>query len=352
MTAYDELATFQFKPGKAYDKRSVEEFRAAALTALDDALRATTLLEDQLAGGTSRPQGASPSDTPVLSLEEQRLLEQFRGMDSYSRLSVLESIIKPAAPAGNSFGAAVASWEEPPGWSEPALVAPATESESFAGQSFESWDATQNLSAPNPFETPNVAIPKHPDSAPSYAQPEWLNDWDAVAPTDPTSTFEPPTYDWNVVTPTEPAPALEQPIHDWDNVAATEPTPAAGQPAYDWELPAPLAPVASSFAPPPPFPAVQRPDPSAEWGNEADVPLQAEVLEQPVATTFSNMALNDEHLEVLFSQLDFGPPSVDLLSNTENIGHLHPSSPLRVVQAQADAEFLPPAVHPWEGWIQ
>ena len=349
MTAYDELATFQFKPGKAYDKRSVEEFRAAALTALDDALRATTLLEDQLAGGTSRRHEASASDTPVLSLEEQRLLEQFRGMDSYSRLSVLESIIKPTAPAGNSFGAAVASWEEPPGWSEPALVAPATEREPFAGQSFESWDATQNLSAPNPFETPNVAIPQHPNLASSYAQPDWLDDWDAVAPTDPTNTFEPPTYDWNVVAPTEPAPAIEQPIHDWDKVAATEPTPAFGQPAYDWDVPAPAA---SSFAPPLPMPSVHRPDPSSEWGNEVDVPVKAEVIQHPDATTFSSMALNDEHLEVLFSQLDFGPPSVDLLSNTESTGHLHTSSPLRVVQAQTDAEFLPPAVRPWEGWIQ
>ena len=347
MTAYDELATFQFKPGKAYDKRSVEEFRAAALTALDDALRATTLLEDQLAGGNFRRQEVSVSDTPVLSPEEQRLLKQFQGMDSHSQLSLLESIIRPTVPAASSFGSTMTNWDEPPGWSEPASVAPTTENEPFAGQSFESWDANQNLPAPNPFETPIVVVPQDPKLSRSYAQPDWLDDWDAVAPSDATTTFEPPTYDWNVVAPTEPAPAIEQPIHDSDTVAATEPKPVVVEPAYDWDLPAP---VAFSFALP--SPAVQRPDPSAEWGNEVDVPVRAEVLEQPVGTTFSSMALNDDHLEVLFSQLDFGPPSVDLLSNTESTGHLHTSSPLRVVQAQADAEFLPPAVRPWEGWIQ
>jgi hypothetical protein len=80
VTAYDDLATYQFKSGKAYDKRSVEEFRAAALTALDDALRHNIQIEDQLAGAHPVEFQAALAGAPSHSAEEQELLELFRAL--------------------------------------------------------------------------------------------------------------------------------------------------------------------------------------------------------------------------------------------------------------------------------
>lgn len=65
---------------------------------------------------------------------------------------------------------------------------------------------------------------------------------------------------------------------------------------------------------------------------------------------------NDERLEVLFNQLDFGPPSADLLasSSTDPIAAAqnHQGSPLRVEQTLVEGQPLPPPVRPWEGWIR
>ena len=88
------------------------------------------------------------------------------------------------------------------------------------------------------------------------------------------------------------------------------------------------------------------------WQAEVDIPVQAEVVQQSENIVFTDLGLTDERLEELFSQLDFGPPTVGVLPDDHgNIAHQQ-SSPLRVEQLEADSLPLPPAVRPWEGWIQ
>lgn len=79
MTAYNDLSGFQFRSGKGYDRRSVEQFRALALGAVDELLRETTVMRDQLEGGGPV---AAP---PTLTAEEEMVLGRFRRGDSEFR---------------------------------------------------------------------------------------------------------------------------------------------------------------------------------------------------------------------------------------------------------------------------
>lgn len=49
MNAFDELAGYRFSPGRDYDKRSVETFRARVLNMVDDLLNQVTVLQDEVA---------------------------------------------------------------------------------------------------------------------------------------------------------------------------------------------------------------------------------------------------------------------------------------------------------------
>ena len=54
MNAFDELAGYRFSPGRDYDKRSVETFRARVLNLVDDLLNQVTQLQDEVADLRSR----------------------------------------------------------------------------------------------------------------------------------------------------------------------------------------------------------------------------------------------------------------------------------------------------------
>lgn len=54
MNAFDELAGYRFSPGRDYDKRSVETFRARVLNLVDDLLNQVTQLQDDVADLRSR----------------------------------------------------------------------------------------------------------------------------------------------------------------------------------------------------------------------------------------------------------------------------------------------------------
>jgi hypothetical protein len=361
VTAYDDLATYQFKSGKAYDKRSVEEFRAAALTALDDALRHNIQIEDQLAGAHPVEFQAALAGAPSHSAEEQELLELFRAMSPFDRFEFLQrasgssAAAAPATPSSQpTYEQAGPNWDEPAGWSDAPsssetlsspVSARATSPFEEAGLSFDAWTPQASYapqpSIASPAPPPHVAEPQSTEPASPTYEPDWLSEWESAVPEDETPAMaasqswdEPDqaaasdTFTWN-----EPAEALDS--LDWN-----EPSRQPWTPKTAIELPTPPA-ASTSFDP---------------WRAEVGIPEQADMVESFGSGSVGEVPYNDERLEVLFNQLDFGPPSADLLSpsSTDPIAAAqnHQGSPLRVEESRTDGQPLPPPVRPWEGWIR
>jgi hypothetical protein len=358
VTAYDDLATYQFKSGKAYDKRSVEEFRAAALTALDDALRHNIQIEDQLAGAHPVEFQAALAGAPSHSAEEQELLELFRAMSPFDRFEFLQrasgssaaaTAAKPSSQPTSTEG--LSNWEEPAGWSDDPSTSEALSAQvstppsspvDETGLSFDAW-TPQASYAPQP----SIASPAPPayftepeqfePASPTY-EPDWLSEWESAVPEDETPATA-ASDGWG-----EPA---EAPAND----SITWHEPAATIDALDWNDPSrqPLIPI----QPPAPATPAGSFDP---WRAEVGIPEQADVVESFGNGNVGEVPYNDERLEVLFNQLDFGPPSADLLSasSTDPISAVqnHQGSPLRVEETRTDGQPLPPPVRPWEGWIR
>jgi hypothetical protein len=389
VTAYDDLATYQFKSGKAYDKRSVEEFRAAALTALDDALRHNIQIEDQLAGAHPVEFQAALSGGPSPTSEEQELLELFRAMSPFDRFDFLQraSGASAAAPAEQpsqpTYEQAGPSWDEPAGWSDAPSSSDALNSRvSIASRPFEeaglSFDAWTPQASYAPL--PSVASPASPalsaepqpaePTSPTY-EPDWLSEWESAVPEDEASAMA-GSHGWNAAADFAPKTG---PV-DWASSPATtpadepsgwvEPAEAAANDSFTWHEPAvtnealewndssrqPWMPLTAT-KPPAPLTSSGSFDP---WRAEVGIPEQADVVESIGNGTVGEVPYNDERLEVLFNQLDFGPPSADLLSpsSTDPIAAAqnHQGSPLRVEETRADGQPLPPPVRPWEGWIR
>jgi hypothetical protein len=390
VTAYDDLATYQFKSGKAYDKRSVEEFRAAALTALDDALRHNIQIEDQLAGAHPVEFQAALAGAPSRSAEEQELLEMFRAMSPFDRFDFLQRATSlsvagaPPKPSGQpTHEQVVPNWDEPAGWSDQpspgALSSQASTSASSpfeeAGLSFDAWTPQasyapqSSVASPAPpaqSAEPQLAEP----SSPTY-EPDWLSEWESAVPED-----EPPAMaaaqGWDsapdLASPTNPVdwvPSLATPYSDepsgWGEAAQAAANdssswnePAIISDALDWNEPSrqPWTPQAA-IEPSAPLTSSSSFDP---WRAEVGIPEQADLVESFGSASIGEVPYNDERLEVLFNQLDFGPPSADLLSpsSTDPIAAAqnHQGSPLRVEETRADGQPLPPPVRPWEGWIR
>jgi hypothetical protein len=372
VTAYDDLATYQFKSGKAYDKRSVEEFRAAALTALDDALRHSIQIEDQLAGANPVAFQASVASTPTLTADEQDLLTAYRAMEPFDRFDLLQRVCGQSAagystdPPPTNPVTNVTGWDEPAGWSDEPAPSPVTAFEPLSaepdhspGLSFDTW-TPQAPYAPQPSLTwpqsaPAEVEPLPAESAtPSY-EPDWLSDWESAVPegdepaAEPSFGWDSPTDTtsnvagaWSTAPQSEPAAFVPPPMNDaHQTLGWGEEAPATHGNRWEDQQPATsLAEVsAGSYQP---------------WRAEVGIPEQADVVE-----TFGNLdeaRYNDERLEVLFNQLDFGPPSSDLLppSATHSIASAenHQGSPLRVEQTLGEGQPLPPPVRPWEGWIR
>jgi hypothetical protein len=361
VTAYDDLATYQFKSGKAYDKRSVEEFRAAALTALDDALRHNIQIEDQLAGAHPVEFQAALAGAPSHSAEEQELLELFRAMSPFDRFDFLQraagsstDMAKAKPPVQQTYAQAGPGWDEPAGWSD-------------APTSSDTLSSHASTSAPNPFEDvglsfdawtpqapyapqPSIASPARPThiaeqqhaepSSPTY-EPDWLSEWESAVPEDETPTME-------------VSPSWAEPAQSVANDSFTGNEPSATGDGFDWNEPAlqPWTPqtVIEQSAPPTSGGSF---DP---WRAEVGIPEQADVVESFGNGSVGEVPYNDERLEVLFNQLDFGPPSADLLSPSSAdpiaAAQNHQGSPLRVEQTLVEGQPLPPPVRPWEGWIR
>lgn len=67
MNAFDELAGYRFSPGRDYDKRSVETFRARVLNMVDDLLNQVTVLQDEVADLRTRTAAvAEEHEAPVV----------------------------------------------------------------------------------------------------------------------------------------------------------------------------------------------------------------------------------------------------------------------------------------------
>lgn len=335
MTAYDDLATYQFKSGKAYDKRSVEEFRAAALTALDDALRHNIQIEDQLAGAHPVEFQAARAGAPSHSAEEQELLELFRAMSPFDRFEFLQrasgssAATAPARPSSQpTHQQAGPTWHEPAGWSDDPSSSEtlgsqvSADSSPFeeAGLSFDAW-TPQEAYAPQPsIASPappaHFAEPQQAEPIAATYEPDWLTEWESAVSEGETPAMD-PSQGWG-----EPGPTEES-----DSFASNEPpTPLTASGSFDL------------------------------WRAEVGIPEQADVMDSFGNGSVGEAPYNDERLEVLFNQLDFGPPSADLLSpsSTDPIAAAqnHQGSPLRVEESRTDGQPLPPPVRPWEGWIR
>lgn len=391
VTAYDDLATYQFKSGKAYDKRSVEEFRAAALTALDDALRHTIQIEDQLAGAHPVEFQAALAGAPSHTAEEQELLDLFRAMNPFDRFEFLQRASGPsagAAPAKPSSQPtqeqAGPRWDEPAGWadepsSSDALSSQVSTSASSpfegAGLSFDAWTPqasyAQQPSIASPAPAAPVAEPQPAaPSSPMY-EPDWLSEWESAVPEDetpamaaahgwdsaPDFTSQTSHIDWAsspATTRTHESSGWEESAQAAANDSFTWNEPAATTDALDWNEPSrqPWTPRTAN-EPRAPLPSTGPFDP---WRAEVGIPEQADVVETFENGSVGEVPYNDERLEVLFNQLDFGPPSADLLasSSTDPIAAAqnHQGSPLRVEQTLVEGQPLPPPVRPWEGWIR
>ena len=298
MTTYDDLISYRFAAGKGYDKQSVETFRAMALNQVDELLHQLTTLQDQVAGG------------------------------------------KPNAPVANAdaHGSVPA---EPAGHAPPIQVLGAPTPDAGDGHSAASWlTALETKSSPDP--APILSAPL-PAPAPAF---------------EPMMGF---SFDEPVVAPD--APPLAAPVVEAVEVVTLEP-PVLLPPAV-------LAPPAVAAAPP----AAALPAPEAPVVPEAIVAHVA-AAESPALGAFAPpaglhvipgmgdhepevLSVGNEALEELFSQLDFGAPSPEILAGAaakapRTAPHLTVVSnrhPVLVNDTWSDTTELPEPEQPWKGWL-
>ncbi len=320
VSVYDNLGSYQFKPGKGYDKRSVEQFRASALNQIEDLLLELTQLKDQMVDGYER--------SSTVSGDEAIMLRLFRGLrvDEQQSILVTRLRVPHLSPPTDHDG-----WPIPeapaPSQAPPPIVENAWLTELEEPATVEALDAPAEalgdyLMPPDPFAS--------------------LVTWDEtivgvqVPPT--TAPFDPFTTATPAFLP-PPPPAV-----------AAEPKPTPGEPASDWfhdhafGLGEPVPPVvmsslsASSSATP----------------HEVTAPLFGEVISFPSAALHAS---EDNRLDSLFNELDFGPPPAAVLASTcpQPVDHLFEplaqSAPLIVTDAPTNSQPLPTPVAPWSGWI-
>jgi hypothetical protein len=384
VTAYNDLNGFQFRTGKGYEKRSVEQFKAISLSAVDELLREVTQLRDEMAGA-GQPSAHVPGD-PALSPEEVSLITRFRSATSDVRQLMLVGQPPVAPPEPPAFGTLAAmppvfpsETAQPPFASEPAAVA-------FGGQpdgaTETDWAAAAAPVSPEVAELPPASefgfgapdvhlgatdflSPGGADE-PTAEEPEWLrslndepsapvsSNWfldDAFEGAVPPEARQPLAAATETAPPPPPPPTAtpdpwEAPPAVWgappSTVAFAEPAPAhafepaAFAPAAPFERavfePAGLAP--GAFAPAPSFEA-------------APVPM--------LESSDSGRQIDD-----LFNQLDFGPPPAGVLAIAGTVAHstgaeiepFAPASPLHVDRPTENPGPLPAPTPPWSGWIQ
>jgi hypothetical protein len=352
VTAYDELNAFQFKGGKGYDKRSVEEFRARTLNVLDDVLRANVHLEERLAHQAQPPALLGP----VLSADEQDLLDRFRPLSPAQRFELLQRMEGVDSGTPVTFAPDLDHWTEG-SWTPTTLP---SAGEPFAHTGLSEWDAALT-------STP------HDDAVvTSYSQPDWLTEWESAVPLEPLTPHEQP---WELhelaAAPLDALPTTTTDTFGAESAdrfttayttfevgsleTASAPYNHEVDPVFDGDefdlLPLP------QWAPPENIPTAAKMAPfmqPAQPESEVGPPIMSEVVTARPEHRFQESPLSPERLDDLFSQLDFGPPSLDLLPQVHAcISDLVPhGAPMHVGLAPEDDQPLPPPVRPWDGWIK
>jgi hypothetical protein len=179
VTAYNELSSFQVKSGKGYDKRSVEQFRALALGIVDELMRESTGLRDQLSAGPVPPPPAAHG-APMLTADEEALLARYRSADGAQRQAMLTGpafisapmVVQPPSTSSQpsttelmwGFDSASSPPVAPPVTPAPPALSPANDTP---------WP---DFTAADPLRMP--AAP-----AETEAVPEWMTSFDDVPTT-------------------------------------------------------------------------------------------------------------------------------------------------------------------------
>ena len=288
------------------------------------------------------------------------MLELFRAMSPFDRFEFLQraSGSSPAAAPAKPSSQPIHEQVAPVGTSRPG--GPTTRSSlddlnpevsidsspfEDAGLSFDAWTPQASYapqpSVSSPAPPADVAEPQRAEpTSPTY-EPDWLSEWESAVPEDETPALA-ASQSWG-----EPAEAAANDPFTWNASTATSDALDWNEPSRQPWTPAtaiepPTAPISSSSFDP--------------WRAEVGIPEQADVVKSFGNGSVGEVPYNDERLEVLFNQLDFGPPSADLLSPTSTdpiaAAENHQGSPLRVEESRADGQPLPPPVRPWEGWIR
>lgn len=348
MTAYDDLIAYRFTPGKGYDKQSVETFRALALNQVDDLLNQITVLRDQMTEAGDNNTGGFAD--PI----ERELIDRFRKIDGRSRDQVIDltrerstESIGGFLPSGvsSSFDWATAAPAPmvPADVHDPVALAPET-------VSAEPWD---------PFGSKGAA-PSSPIPPPPADEQPWDPFDETVDENESTIEFESqPTFELPTILPDSDEVSTPSAVgtSDWlsgldlEAEETVELSPEAFEPAVE---------TVSSFEMPPPAPAIAFAEPpSAELFRLPPLSVA------PPSDTMPSFG-NDE-LDQLFAQLDFGPPSGDVMANTvvapiavqpppfapgSNVVPFRVPVSVASAPARSDSEpVLPPPVRAWAGWV-
>jgi hypothetical protein len=416
VTAYNDLNGFQFRTGKGYEKRSVEQFKAISLTAVDELLREVTQLRDELAGASH---SAPPVRTePTLNPEEASLLARFRSANADVRRLMLlgqppssvapppfvpsigvpasfgPASLAPVLPSNPMPAASAAelplvdvgqpSWAIEADWAgaDSAAVA-AQPSETLTASEIGFSQPAQHLDAPAPIMAPVIGVAPDADE-PDADEPEWLRSLsDEPAPVAPASSnwFLDDAFEGDVpkeahgtfattmpgasVEPSTPLGNISPPAADPWAVELEPMTPSQG-PSAGFGLPSPSwtpEPAAPDVAPAPTWQA-----PPSVW----DAPAPEVAVDQPTATAAFETASRfvpmpdldtpegNRQIDDLFNQLDFGPPPAGVLAIASSpmtsvgaeVTPFAPASPLHVERPSESPGPLPAPTPPWSGWIQ
>ena len=319
MAGYDELSGFPFKAGRGYDKRSVEEFRAKAMSVVDDLLSEATRLRNDLHG----LQAVGP--TP-LTAEELQVLAAWRDLTALERSEVLRRGLRVSYEPPRQAMQVVFDPFATPGSVTPEVPAPSP----VAVDPFEQ----PPFVATNIERTGTVAVTADPGSfGTDPAAPAWSDEsWLASLSADASGSFD----------------------------FAVADAPQGHHVAADIQLPPPIAfpaPAAIDSAPQGWFIdaalGTGQPEPplvDPEWfGKTISAPIEASIVDFPPRPEPAPR-MDDERLDALFDQLDFGRPTADVLATFAGEPALH-EPPLTVRSAPSGASPLPEPVRPWAGWV-
>jgi hypothetical protein len=346
VTAYNDLNGFQFRTGKGYEKRSVEQFKAISLSAVDELLREVTQLRDEQAGASQS--AASALSQPSLTAEEASLLARFRSASTDVRQFMLVGLppviaSQPTTPPASAPAGSLSPMA-------PFGVPPIPQLEPIQPLLFGSDESpVPDIAFPSPTDS-HEAMAFTPDSNEHPAdEPEWLRSLnDEPTSSGPASSnwFMDDAFDGDV-----PKEAFE---HLSNRATATSaPATAAWDAGAVPEIPAPLTQAPAWQAPPSVWDA-------PALAPEAPIPSAFEPASVLAPAPTLGGADGTRQIDDLFNQLDFGPPPAGVLAIAGSVATfagtdlapVMPAAPLHVDKPTENAGPLPAPTPPWSGWIQ